>query len=155
MLKILQNKLQPVFSEYLNQETLSIPIESKKNEILQLINDKNIALVSANSSKKKLKSIGLDPRLIIVTGGPLFFEDYKIINPNLSDKALEGIKTKCEKLIYQIKNEDWNEKDLIVIYEKENPTDNLILNRINEISEFIKKKVLTIRLNSWKDLDKY
>ena len=157
LLKSLQNKLQPLFSEYLTKEILiktNNSAEQIKNEILKLLTSDNIALISANSSKKKLKSLGVDSRRLIVTGGPIFVNDYKTINPDLPDKALSGIKTKCERLINQIKSENWETKDLVFIYEKENPTDKLILNRIEEISNIIQKKVILLELNSWKDFDK-
>lgn len=156
LLKSLQNKLQPLFSEYLNKDTLIGTKESAKylkTKILKLLIPNNIALISANSSKKKLKTIGVDPRHLIITGGPLFVNDYKTINPELSEKAIQSIKTKCERIINQIKNRNWDDKDLIFIYEKENPTDKLILNRMEEISNIIQKKVILIELRSWKDLD--
>ena len=103
--------------------------------------------------KKKLKNIGIDPRNIIVSGGPLFFKDYKIINPNLSEPALENIKKKCERLIKQLENEDWSKQNLIFIYEKENPTDELILSKLDRISNIIGKNLKTFELKSWKDLE--
>lgn len=150
LLKSLQKKLVPIFSKYLKDD---ISTKEIKKSILELMNAGKIALISANSSKKKLKSIGVDPRSLIVSGGPLFFEDYKIINPNLPVKALQGIKKKCDRLINQIKSKNWREKDLIFIYEKENPTDKLILNRTEEISNLIGKKVITFKIKSWKYLD--
>ncbi|MFX1393000.1 MAG: DUF2100 domain-containing protein [Promethearchaeota archaeon] len=157
LLKSLQNKLQPLFSEYLTKEILiktKDSAEQIKTKILKILKSDNIGLISANSSKKKLKTLGVDPRRLIVTGGPISIKDYKIINPDLPDKALSGIKTKYERLINQINSENWENKDLVFIYEKENPTDKLILNRIEEISNIIQKKVILLELNSWKDFDK-
>jgi len=78
LLKSLQNKLQPLFSEYLTKEILiktNNSAEQIKNEILKLLTSDNIALISANSSKKKLKSLGVDSRRLIVTGGPIFVNE--------------------------------------------------------------------------------
>ncbi len=113
----------------------------------------DFALISSKSSKNKLKNIGIDPRQLIVTGGPLHFEDYKIINPNLTDKALKNIKSQCERIYAQIKSEDWSKKNLIFIYEKENPTDKSILNRLDELVNIIGKKIKTYKLNNWKELN--
>jgi hypothetical protein len=124
-----------------------------KSMILEMINDRQIALITANSLKKKLKNIGVDPRNLIVSGGPLFLEDYQIVNPNLSDEALESIKKKCERLLEQIKNEDWERKNLIFIYEKNNPTDLLILDKLEKISKLIGKEVQIFEIESWNILD--
>ena len=48
---------------------------------------------------------------------------------------------------------DWSKNELIFLYEPSNSTDNLILKRIDEISELISKKVKFIKLDSWKELE--
>lgn len=154
-LESLHHKLKPIFSEYLSdQDMMSIETsEDVKNIILDLAKNNMIVLISANSSKKKLKNLGVDPRNVIVSGGPLFIEDYKVINPNLSEKALENIKKKCDRLIKQLENEDWSKNNLIFIYEKKNPTDLLILNKLDRISNIIGKNLKTFGLDSWKNLE--
>ena len=124
----------------------AIPISERVREIL---NQENIALISSNSSKKKLKSIGIDPRRLIVSGGPLFVEDYKILNPKIQKEALENIKKKCIHLINQIKGENWKDKDLVFFYEEGNATDELILEKSNKITELIGKKLKTFKIESW------
>ena len=153
----LQKKLQPIFSKYLKQDD---KISSKKKSIFKLkenikeiMERDDIILISANSSKKKIKNLGFNPQNLIVSGGPLFIEDYKIINPNITNIALQGIKKKCERLTNQLKDENWKKKDLIFIYEKENPTDKLILKKLDEIYNIIGKKIKTIEIKSWKALD--
>ena len=101
LLSNLKQKLQPLFSKYLKQESSLKTEDSKiaiKDTILKAISNNNIVLISANSSKKKLKNLGIDPRRLIVTGGPLFIEDYKVVNPNLPDKALPNLKKKSERV---------------------------------------------------------
>ena len=71
----LHKNLQPLFSKYLKEEFILKPkksINQLKEDIQDVVKRGNFGLVSANSSKKKLKTIGFDPRLLIVTGGPLF-----------------------------------------------------------------------------------
>jgi len=154
-LESLHHKLKPIFSEYLSDEDMmSIETsEDVKNIILDLAKNNMIVLISANSSKKKLKNLGIDPRNVIVSGGPLFIEDYKVINPNLSENALENIKKKCDRLITRLENEDWSKNNLIFIYEKKNPTDLLILNKLDRISNIIGKNLKTFGLDSWKNLE--
>lgn len=157
LLNSLNEKLQPIFSTYLKEEQISKIIKTKadkKAEILKIVEDNNVVLISANSAKRKLKNIGIDPRQFIVTGGPLSIEDYMHLNPNLSEKVRQGIKIKCEKLNNQLLKENWGNKDLIFIYESENPTDKLILNKLEDITKLIKKKPILIELKSWNDLGK-
>jgi len=155
-LKDLQKNLDPLFTKYLEDDAIVSSKSSKmhiKESILENLKKENIALVSANSSKKKLKNIGFDPRQIIVSGGPLFVEDYKLVNPDIPEETLRNIKKKCDRILNQIINENWNQKDLVFIFEKNNLTDKLILKRINDLSKLINKEIRTIELVSWNVLD--
>jgi len=155
-LKDLQKNLDPLFTKYLEDDAIVSSKSSKmhiKESILENLKKDNIALVSANSSKKKLKNIGFDPRQIIVSGGPLFVEDYKLVNPDIPEETLRNIKKKCDRILNQIINENWNQKDLVFIFEKNNLTDKLILKRINDLSKLINKEIRTIELVSWNVLD--
>lgn len=154
-LKNLKNLLNPIFvkylaKKYLKQETESM--EEKTKKITSLSETRDQVLVSSNSAKKILKSLGIDPRHIIVSGGPLFFEDFKIVNPNIPDKALPSIKKKCERILEELKSIDWKNKELYFIYEKEDIGDSLILDKMNRVEDLINKEVKTIALSSWDDL---
>jgi len=154
-LKNLKDLLNPVFSKYLakkylKQETESI--EEKIKKITSLSETRDQVLVSSNSAKKILKALGIDPRDIIVSGGPLFFEDFKLINPNIPDKVLPSIKKKCERILEELKSIDWKNKELYFIYEKEDFGDSLILDKMNRVEDLINKEVKTIALSSWDDL---
>ena len=148
-LNSLHQKLQPIFSKYLEIENSINKSTSIREKVLEILNQNNILLISANSSKKKLKKIGIDPRQIIVSGGPLFVEDYKTLNPKIQKEALENIKKKCLRLVNQIKAENWKDKDLVFIYEEGNATDELILKKSNKITELISKKLKTLKIESW------
>ena len=89
-------------------------------------------------------------KALVVLG---LFEDYQIINPNLLEKAFPGIKKKIQSLFREIKNKDWTNKDLIFICEAKNPTDKLILEKLEEINKIIGKKVKIIKLASWKEIE--
>ncbi len=154
-LKNLKDLLNPVFSKYLakkylKQETESI--EEKIKKITSLSETRDQVLVSSNSAKKILKALGIDPRDIIVSGGPLFFEDFKLVNPNIPDKVLPSIKKKCERILEELKSIDWKNKELYFIYEKEDIGDSLILDKMNRVEDLINKEVKTIALSSWDDL---
>jgi len=152
----LKDKLEPIFSKYVitqKSKAESFNKESFRNEIIQFAEKNNFLLLSSNSAKKKLKNLGIDARNIFVSGGPLEPEDYKKVNPNLPEKALKGIKQKCTRLLNSIKTKNWSKSELYFIYEKDNPTDKLILDKISIISDIIKKDVKTIEIPSWKILD--
>jgi len=155
-LENLYKNLKPIFSKFLQLKELEFneTSDNLQKRILKKMSDQNIAMVSSNSSKKVLKNIGVDPRNLIVTGGPLFSEDYKIINPSLSKAALKGIEKKCKRIFNQIKNQNWKDKSFIFIFEEGNPTDLLILKKLNEIENIIGKKAKIIKLKSWKTLAK-
>ncbi|MFX0073584.1 MAG: DUF2100 domain-containing protein [Candidatus Hermodarchaeota archaeon] len=154
-LENLNRKLEPIFSKYLKNETISTKESDLelKELISKIIKEETLVLISANSAKKKLKNLGVNARNLIVTGGPLFVQDYKVINPNLTEKALEGIKKKCDKLFEDLKSIEWLNKDLIFIREKNNPTDSLILNQLSAINDVVGKEIQSYELNSWDELD--
>ena len=148
----LNNNLKPIFAKYIIEKSSNEQSDEIKGILIEQLS-KNFALISSNSSKKKLKNMGVDPRRLIVSGGPIYYEDYKIINPNLTEKALDNIKSKCERILNQIQSKNWETQNLIFIYENENPTDKLILKRIEILTDIIGKNVKTIEIKNWKDLD--
>jgi len=156
LLEAMQSKLQPIFSKYLNQHNRSTLVKTKEiliNDIKKLSGKTNLFLVSANSSKKKLKNIGIDPRNVIVSGGPLMFEDYKKVNPTIPDNALPGIRKKCDTLLKKIKSTNWQNKELIFIFERKNNTDKIIQEELELISDNIGKEIRVFEIISWKILE--
>ncbi|MHA1804333.1 MAG: DUF2100 domain-containing protein [Promethearchaeota archaeon] len=157
LISSLQELLEPLFLAYGRFENMEKEREEAKKEIILNLEDfkttPNLILISSNAVKKKLKKMGVDPRKLIATGGPFFFEDYKKINPSLTPQAIKSIEKKCQNLINQLKREKWKNKDLIFIQEENNPTDALILERIHDISTLIGKEVKVIKIKSWSLLD--
>jgi len=156
LLNTLESKLQPLFAKYLQVDLYSNSKKSKEEYILELknlIKENKYILLSANHSKKILKNLGFDPRNLIVSGGPLIYNDYSKINPTLSGIALQGIKKKCDRLISQLMNMDWKNLDLLYIYEKNNKADMIILEEIEEIESIIGKNIEVLKIHSWKDIE--
>ena len=154
LLEALRLKLQPIFSKYLDsryfkQNSINQK-EIDKQYIVELIKKKKYIIVSASNSKKKLKNFGIDPRSIVVTGGPLFVENYKKVNPNLTDNALLGIKKKSENLVNQIKKLAKSTKELIFLYEKDNITDQIILKELDFLENTNDIKIKNYNIKSWK-----
>ncbi|MFX1499282.1 MAG: DUF2100 domain-containing protein [Promethearchaeota archaeon] len=141
LLKVLYSMLQPIFNKYI---TSSSDIEANKNElndIIDIIKSNSLIIVSANSLKKKLKNHGVDPRQLIVTGGPLFIENYEKINPKISHEVFLNIKKKCENLVSQIKNLSKLNNEITFLYKKVNLTDQIILKELDELEKIVKKKI--------------
>ncbi len=156
LLEEIKKDLDPLFQKYISIEKKS-ENEKKTREFKKLINrlnnKSNQILVSSKSTGNLLKNMGFKPSNIIVSGGPLNIKDYKELNPSLGDRALDSIKKKIQTLITKIQNIDWNSRDLIFIFEKTNKSDQLILKRLNFISEITNKEVRAIPIDSWKELE--
>lgn len=152
----LEQKLFPIFSKYLNQD-LKLKEQSTggdiKEKILNLNPENSIILVSASSSKKKLKTLGIDPRIIIVSGGPLSPKDYKIINPKIPDSALINIEKKCTRLQEELHAKDWSKLTLYFIHEPENKTDQFIIEDLETLKKLIGEAPSLIPITSWNDLE--
>jgi len=156
LLETLKSELMPIFSRYLKQEALDKISEVQKQlkqKVIESIQNKDFILVSSNSTKKELKNRGADPRYILVSGGPLFIDDFKVVNPNIPENALKNIKRKLDQLFSDLKNQDWTNKDLVFIGEKENITDKLIWEKREKISEFIGKPIKAVMIESWDALE--
>ena len=149
LLKILNLELQPLFRKYLLN---SFEIEKDKivpkNNVTDLIKKENIIIISASYLKRKLKNLGADPRNLIVTGGPLFIENYKKINPTLSDEALSNIKKKSEHLLNLIEKYAKTEKQIIFLYEKDNLTDLIILEELDLLEKKVNRKIKIYKMKS-------
>lgn len=154
LLEALRSKLQPLFSKYLDfghfKENSINQKEIDTQYIVELIKKKKYIIVSASNSKKKLKNFGIDPRSIVVTGGPLFVENYKKVNPTLTDNALLGIKKKSDHLVNQIKKLAKSAKELIFLYEKDNLTDQIILKELDFLENTFDIKITDYNIKSWK-----
>ena len=156
ILSTLNDKIQPIFQKFLPQEKSEKSIILNEIEFLeQLKKGDTITIVSASSSKKILKKIGFNPLNIIVSGGPLLDEDYKKINPNLSEQSLLGIKKKCQNLLNILQSQKVYEKPLIFIFEVQNLTDKIILTELESINDLIGKKIETYEITSWRQLETY
>ncbi|MBN1214006.1 MAG: DUF2100 domain-containing protein [Candidatus Lokiarchaeota archaeon] len=145
-LNSIKNKLNPIFSTYLSNFNSKKYINNQRNSLDQIRNifkKGNMAIISSNSAKKILKNFGIDPRQLIVTGGPFFMEDYEKINP--------GIEKKCNRLLEEIKNIEWYDKELYFLCENQNKSDKLTLRKLDKISELIKKPVKIIEIESWNE----
>ena len=156
ILSTLYDKIQPIFQKFLTEkDSEELTILNEIEFLEQLKREDNITIVSASSSKKILKKMGFNPLNIIVSGGPLLDEDYKKINPNISEQSLLGIKKKCLNILKILQSQKIYEKPLIFIFEDQNLTDKIILDELESIIDLIGKKIETFEITSWRELEKY
>ena len=118
------------------------------SEIFDIIKDKAI-LVSSNTVRKKLKTMGIDPRMIKSSSGPLFIEDYKELGHDLPEQALKGIQKKSDKIILDLKELAEANQEIMFIYAVDDITDNINIKRINELEDRIGAKIHLIQVASW------
>ncbi len=152
LLQALQKSLTPLFSKYLQGgEVLESesPKKEQKEKVIDVMSKGNIALISSNSAKNILKEWGIDPRNLIVIGGPLFPEDYQKVNPTIPENALKGIQKKCKGVMDSIKGKNWDDKDLYFLYETENIADTYTYEKLDRVNDLIGKKVKVIKISSW------
>ncbi|TFF63434.1 MAG: DUF2100 domain-containing protein, partial [Promethearchaeota archaeon] len=100
-----------------------------------------------------LKNLGFNPLKLIVSGGPLVYTDYLKINPNLSGKALRGIKKKVNNVIHKLKNIAKENSKLTFIYDGNNKTDQVILQELKKNKDMIGLEVNLLEIPDWKKLE--
>ena len=156
LLSSLNEKLNPLFVRFLDLDRSSVPPESKTSlvtELKQVIDQNMFVLVSSSSAKKKLKHFGIDARNILVSGGPIFFDNYKKINKDIPEKAIPGLEKECARLVEELKDAANNLDVIIFIYEMDNITDKVILEEIEDLAQLLKKPIQKYELQSWQNLD--
>ncbi|MHA1820807.1 MAG: DUF2100 domain-containing protein [Promethearchaeota archaeon] len=127
-----------------NIEKESIQSPTKLLERLE----NSYVLVSSNSAKKKLKSMGILSQNIKSSGGPLFIEDYKKLKIALNEKAIEGIKKKLSKLFDDLEKINREGHQIYMVLAEDDLTDNINLQRASELLKKLKALKL-IRIPSW------
>lgn len=156
LLNSLSNILLPLFSKFLQNE-INVTLKKEKKELLSkldnLIKKEQYIIISASHSKKILKNLGFSPLKLIVSGGPILINDYIKVNPNLSEKDLQGISKKSKNLISKLQKIARSDSDITFIFEKNNRTDQVILEELNEIKKKIGKAIFVFEIPNWRKLE--
>ncbi|MBS7250484.1 MAG: DUF2100 domain-containing protein [Candidatus Freyarchaeota archaeon] len=109
-------------------------------------------IVVSSSARKRLLDLGVDPRFVVVTGGPLDVSDVKILNPNISDGALENVRRKVESVWRDIERKAPEARRVLILAEAGNRGDLMVSERAGEIERRTGVKTFVKIFSSLKDL---
>lgn len=142
--------------EALNQTMEKMGLEKtqeRENIGVKIIDFTGILFVTVSSStKKRLLDLGIDPRFVVVTGGPLDVRDVKSLNPNISDEALETVRRKVEGVWRDIERKVPEAKKILVLAEKDNKGDLMVSEKAEEIQKRTGLKTLVKTFSKLQDL---
>jgi hypothetical protein len=112
-------------------------------------------IVNAPKNRKKLIDLGLSADQILATGGPIFENDIKIINPNIPETAFQTIQIKIQKfwksLQTKIKEEEFNK--VVFLIEENNVADKILLKRKDEFKSKLSLPIQYITISSFEQID--
>ncbi len=128
-LKNVQDALRVVMEKFgLEQQRIEKRVEAKTIYLTGIL-----FVAVSSDTRKRLLELGVDPKFVVVTGGPLNASDVKSLNPNISDKALETVKRKVDGVWRDIKRKAPEVKRILVLVERGNKGDLMISERADEI----------------------
>lgn len=128
-LKNVQNALRVIMEKFgLEQQRIEKQIEAKTISLTGFL-----FVVVSSDTRKRLLELGVDPKFVVVTGGPLNAVDVKSLNPNISDEALETVKRKVDRVWRDIERKAPEVKRILVLVERGNKGDLMVSERANEI----------------------
>ncbi|MGQ9723133.1 MAG: DUF2100 domain-containing protein [Candidatus Jordarchaeum sp.] len=109
-------------------------------------------VVVSSSTRKRLLELGVDPRFVVVTGGPLNAIDVKSLNPSISDEALETVRKKVEGVWRDIEARTPEVERILVLVEEGNKGDLMVSERADEIQRKTGLRTLVKTFSSVQDL---
>nr|MDO8079696.1 DUF2100 domain-containing protein [Candidatus Freyarchaeota archaeon] len=131
---------------------LEKPQERKKIGV-KIIDFTGILFITVSSStRRKLLDLGVDPRFVVLTGGPLDAMDVKSLNPSISDEALETVRRKVEGVWRDIERKVSEAKRILVLAEKDNKGDLMVTEKADEIQKRTGLKTFVKTFSSLQDL---
>lgn len=112
-------------------------------------------VVNSPKNRKKLIDLGLNADQIVATGGPIFENDIKLINPNIPENAYQTIQIKIQKfwktIQTRIKEEDFNK--VVLLIEEENVADKILLKRKDDLRSRLSLPIQYITISSFEQID--
>ena len=148
LLKNVQDTLQVIMEKFgLEQQQIEERIEVKTIDLTGIL----FVVVSSNT-RKRLLELGVDPRFVVVTGGPLNAIDVKSLNPSISDEALETVRRKVEGVWRDIERKAPEVKRILVLAEKGNKGDLMVSERADEIQRRTGLQTVVKTFSSVQDL---
>lgn len=128
-------------------------LEEGKGAGVKAVDFSGVLFITVSSSvRKRLLDLGVDPRFVVVTGGPLDAGDVKILNPSISNEALETVRRKVEGVWRDIERKAPEAKRILILVEAGNRGDLMVSERAGEIERRAGVKASVKIFSSLKDL---
>lgn len=106
----------------------------------------------SSSTRRKLLDLGVDPKFVVVTGGPLNAMDVKSLNPSIPEEALETVRRKVEGVWRDIEKRVPEANKILVLAERDNKGDLMVSERSGEIQKRTGLKTFVKAFSSLQDL---
>jgi hypothetical protein len=131
------------------QSERNTPFDFKKDLVQKLF------IVNSPKNRKKLVDLGLNTEQILATGGPIFENDIKIINPTIPETAFQTIQVKIQKFwkTLQTKIQEGNFNKIILLLEENNIADKILLDKKGEFKSRLSIPVQYIIVSSFDQID--
>ncbi len=107
--------------------------EGGKSEVGRVDLSGILFVVVSSSARKRLLDLGVEPRFVVVTGGPLNAVDVKALNPGISDEALEMVGRKVESVWREIESRAAEAERIVVLVEEGSEGGVMVSERADEI----------------------
>ena len=107
--------------------------EGGKSEVGRVDLSGILFVVVSSSARKRLLDLGVEPRFVVVTGGPLNAVDMKALNPGISDEALEMVGRKVESVWREIESRAAEAERIVVLVEEGSEGGVMVSERADEI----------------------
>ena len=107
--------------------------EGGKSEVGKVDLSGILFVVVSSSARKRLLDLGVEPRFVVVTGGPLNAVDVKALNPGISDEALEMVGRKVESVWREIESRAAEAGRIVVLVEAGSEGGMMVSKRADEI----------------------
>jgi hypothetical protein len=131
------------------QSERNIPFDFKKDLVNTLV------ILNSPKNRKKLADLGINADQIVVTGGPVFENDIKIINPTIPETAFKTIQVKIQKFwkTLQTKIQAGTFNKVILFLEDNNIADKILLDKKGEFQSRLSIPVHHITVSSFDQID--
>ncbi len=138
-------------------ENFGIKPPSEKNLSFDFKKDivKKLFIINSPKNRKKLLDLGINAAQILATGGPVFENDIKIINPNISEPAFQTIQIKIQKFwkALQSKIQPGTFEKVVLLLEENNIADTILLQKKEEFKSRLSIAVQSIIVSSFEHID--
>jgi len=126
--------------------------EGGKSEVGRVDLSGILFVVVSSSARKRLLDLGVEPRFVVVTGGPLNAVDMKALNPGISDEALEMVGRKVESVWREIESRAAEAERIVVLVEEGSEGGVMVSERADEIQRRTGVQTLVKTFQSVRDL---